>query len=326
MRDLFAEVYGGLNEIARSLYLGVINRTPKIWAGLYHWIDHRKEYRAWLAWLRPVENRLRRLIEEEDPDVLVAVYPAYAHLLDRLAGPSQGLSPKRVVVITDSISVNAIWFRCSADAFLLANEETREILAHAQVPVELLHVTGFPVDPRFAHSESRGNRALIPPWRILYMINAGQATAPALIEHLASIEHCHLTVTVGHNERLRQRLEEIRRRRSFQIIGWTNELPRLLSEHHLLIGKAGGATVQEAIAAGCPMIVNRVVPGQEEGNAELIEQTRAGRIALSVDAVVAAIQEAIADQGKLLREWATNIARMSRPDASLRIAEYLLAL
>ena len=40
--------------------------------------------------------------------------------------------------------------------------------------------------------------------------------------------------------------------------------------HHLVISKAGGATVQEAIAARCPMIVNQVIPGQEEGNARLI--------------------------------------------------------
>jgi len=29
-------------------------------------------------------------------------------------------------------------------------------------------------------------------------------------------------------------------------------MPQLLMSHHLVIGKAGGAMVQEAIAAGCP--------------------------------------------------------------------------
>jgi hypothetical protein len=31
--------------------------------------------------------------------------------------------------------------------------------------------------------------------------------------------------------------------------------------------------VQETIAAGCPMIINHVVSGQEEGNARLIVET-----------------------------------------------------
>jgi UDP-N-acetylglucosamine:LPS N-acetylglucosamine transferase len=43
----------------------------------------------------------------------------------------------------------------------------------------------------------------------------------------------------------------------------------MMHENHLLIGKAGGATVQETIAAKCPMIINHVVAGQEEGNARL---------------------------------------------------------
>jgi UDP-N-acetylglucosamine:LPS N-acetylglucosamine transferase len=33
-------------------------------------------------------------------------------------------------------------------------------------------------------------------------------------------------------------------------------------ESHLLISKAGGATVQETIAAKCPMIISQVVPGR----------------------------------------------------------------
>ena len=32
-----------------------------------------------------------------------------------------------------------------------------------------------------------------------------------------------------------------------RIIGWTRKIPRLLNSHHLVIGKAGGATVHEAI-------------------------------------------------------------------------------
>jgi hypothetical protein len=36
------------------------------------------------------------------------------------------------------------------------------------------------------------------------------------------------------------------------IDGWTNRTPKLLMPHHLAIGTAGGARVQEAIAARCP--------------------------------------------------------------------------
>lgn len=328
IRDLFAEFYGPLNTLTCRLYLDVINRAPDAWAKIYRWLDRRKKFRGGLRIFFPARLRLVSLVRRQQPDVLVTVYPAYAHFLDDSFGPANGRGPKRIVVITDSISVNAIWFRCSADAFLLANEETSVELARLGVEPALRRVTGFPVNPRFAAPALRELRPNGPPWRILYMINSAKQTAPALVRRLLEIPDCKLTVTVGRDEELRRRVEEVRRdkKADFEIIGWSSELPEILSQHHLLIGKAGGATVQETIAACCPMIISQVVPGQEEGNAELIARTKAGAIALTHDAVIDNLRVAIADNGAILRQWSANIAKISRPDAPLRIAEYLLAL
>jgi processive 1,2-diacylglycerol beta-glucosyltransferase len=74
------------------------------------------------------------------------------------------------------------------------------------------------------------------------------------------------------------------------------------------------------------MIVNHVVSGQEEGNARLIVETNSGAIALSPDEVVAQIQRAFADDAKQWHEWEANISKLSRPRASLDIAEFLLSI
>jgi processive 1,2-diacylglycerol beta-glucosyltransferase len=135
-----------------------------------------------------------------------------------------------------------------------------------------------------------------------------------------------LTVTVGRDEKLRRAVEKAAADRKIDIFGWTDELPRMLCENHLLIGKAGGAMVQETIAAGCPMIINHVVSGQEEGNARLIVETNSGAIALSNEEVVAQVRRAFADNAKQWREWSANINKLSRPRASLDIAEFLLSI
>jgi processive 1,2-diacylglycerol beta-glucosyltransferase len=114
--------------------------------------------------------------------------------------------------------------------------------------------------------------------------------------------------------------------RQFEIVGWTDDMPGLMQSNHLLIGKAGGATVQETIAAGSPMIINQVVPGQEEGNARLIVETNCGAVATSPEAVVAAVQRAFADDEHLWREWFANIRQLGRPNASLDVARFILAL
>jgi len=69
-----------------------------------------------------------------------------------------------------------------------------------------------------------------------------------------------------------------------------------------------------------------VVPGQEEGNAQLITQSNSGAVALNNDEVIATLTRAFAEGGKLLYEWSANIAKISRPAASLDIAKFLLEL
>ena len=68
------------------------------------------------------------------------------------------------------------------------------------------------------------------------------------------------------------------------------------------------------------------MPGQEEGNAQLITQTNSGAVALTNDEVIATLTRAFANDGSLLREWSANIAKISRPAASLEIAKFLLNL
>jgi len=101
-------------------------------------------------------------------------------------------------------------------------------------------------------------------------------------------------------------------------------MPRLLQTHHLVIGKACGAAVQEAIAAQCPLIVNQIIPGQEEGNAELVLSLGIGAVALERKKVINAVDRAFADDGLLWRQWRQNIARVSCPDASFKIAALIL--
>ena len=323
--DLFAEAFGVINEIVRRAYVFGINRAPHIWSDIYSWIDQYPDFHRGLRWFSRARARLAQIVEHDRPDIIVSVFMPYAHFIDELYGPANGSNPRRIVCVTDSITINSIWYRCSSDYFLLANEQTADVVANAGVDRALLRVFGFPVSPRFAELPVRSSG---PPWRILQMINAGQGLAVGLTPRLVRIPNTQLTVTVGRDEKLQRKVELIRdaSAQKFTIIGWTTELPQLLASHHILVSKAGGATVQETIAAACPIIINQIVPGQEEGNAQLITQTNSGAVALTNDEVIATLTRAFANDGSLLREWSANIAKISRPAASLEIAKFLLNL
>ena len=151
---------------------------------------------------------------------------------------------------------------------------------------------GFPVAPRFAAVEAlppRPDPAGPDGRRVLYMINAGRKAAPETVRRLLEIEDIELTVTVGRDLEMHAMVERAiaardRPGRPVKLVGWTKEVPALLASHHMLVSKAGGATTQETIAAGCPMIISQIAPGQEEGNAQLLVDNHAGTLALTPEA------------------------------------------
>jgi processive 1,2-diacylglycerol beta-glucosyltransferase len=323
LRDLFPETFGVLNEITRRAYLTLINRWPKSWRYVYDWLDRKKDFDKRFHRFRGLKKNLGRLLDRLQPDVVVSTFPPYPYLLQQILGDDRHC--KNIAIVTDSITINAIWYRSPADYFVVANEQSAAVVREGGVPAEKIKVFGFPVSPRFADFAKDRQLPNGTAPRVLYVINAGTSRAPELVRKLLEL-NIQLTVTVGRNEKLRRAVERATGNRKIEIYGWTDEMPRLLCENHVLIGKAGGATVQETIAASCPMIINHVVSGQEEGNAQLIVETNSGAIALSNDDVFAQVQRAFADDAKQWREWSANISQLSRPRASLDIAEFLLSI
>jgi processive 1,2-diacylglycerol beta-glucosyltransferase len=323
MRDLFPETFGALNEIIRRAYIGLINRWPRSWRYVYDWLDRKKDFDQRFQKFRGLKKNLARLLDHFQPDIVVSTFPPYPYLLQQILGNDRRC--KNVAIVTDSITVNAIWYRSPADYFIVANDQSAAVVRGHGVASEKIKVFGFPVSPRFADlGKDRPSPGAIAP-RVLYVINAGTQRAPDLVRKLLAL-NIQLTVTVGRNEKLRRAIESAAGDHKIQIYGWTEEMPHLLCQSHVLIGKAGGATVQETIAAACPMIINHVVSGQEEGNAQLIVETNSGVIALSNDEVLSAVKQTFANDGKQWREWSASISGLSRPRASLDIAEFLLSI
>jgi processive 1,2-diacylglycerol beta-glucosyltransferase len=317
----------------RRLYLTLLSRAPRVWAAIYRMIDRTRWVEALPAFNAPLRDALAKIFTESPPAAVVSTFPFYGYLLDEVARHGGPQDFARITVVTDSISINSIWYRFNNPCFLVPNQATADAMIGLGVAEEKLHVTGFPVSPRFADS--------LPPRpavsdpndgrRVLLIINSHKHTARALVRRLLRIPGVNLTVTAGRDEALRSSIEAegsnppANGGRLRAVLGWTKEIPELLASHHLVISKAGGATVQEAIAAGCPMIMNQVAPGQEEGNADLILRNEAGALAENADAVVAAVERAFADDGAVWKQWSQGTAQMSRPRASFDAANFILA-
>ena len=321
--DLFSLTGGAFYERSRRDYLALINRAPRVWAAIFALIDLLPIVPLTLPFLGKMRRALATILAEKRPVAVVSVYPLYAYLIRQLY-PGGAARPFAFhTVVTDSITINSVWHRAPSDTYLVPNDASARVMASAGVPPEKLRVFGFPVPPRFARD--RPERPAPPPPRVLYMINAGSDRAPGIVSRLLQIPGLHLTVAYGRDEALRQRLEATAAGRPLELHGWTPRMPELLMTHHLLIGKAGGATVQESIAACTPMLITQIVPGQEEGNARLLFENECGALCPTADALAAKIEALFAGDAAAWRQWEQNIARLAKPDAALQIADFVLA-
>jgi processive 1,2-diacylglycerol beta-glucosyltransferase len=327
--DLFDTCYGRLNDWVRKAYIAAINRTPRVWGKIYNVIDATQFVESHMAVLTRMKRAMEDLLNAAEPDTVVSTYPIYNYLIEKIYLNGRARTFSQVTVITDSITINSVWYRCSSDFFLVANEDTASVLRQAGVPEDRIRVFGFPVTYRFAEiAEARCPAADQGPLKVFYAISSGRKEAPALTRKLAKRPDIALTVTVGRDASLRREIEgEIKSAANpVKILGWTNEMPELLTSHHLMISKAGGATIQEAIAARTPVIISQVVPGQEEGNARLIVENDCGRLAPDKNSILETLDEVFRNDRALLKHWIHQITKLSKPDASLQIARFILDL
>jgi processive 1,2-diacylglycerol beta-glucosyltransferase len=95
--------------------------------------------------------------------------------------------------------------------------------------------------------------------------------------------------------------------------------------HHVVISKAGGATTQESINAYCPLLVSQIVPGQEEGNYELIRRHDAGALTETPQAIVTTLQRIFASDAAIWQHWRANLQRFAQPAAARTIATTVLS-
>ncbi|MBS0660264.1 MAG: glycosyltransferase [Verrucomicrobia bacterium] len=331
--DLNARVQPERDALMRRIYLQLLSHAPRVWAGIYRLIDRTRWVESFSFFNAPLRAGLAEVFREKPPAALVSAFPFYGVLLDEMEERGFRRDFPRLTIVTDSISINSIWFRFRNDLYFVPNDDTARVMVEKGVPAEKLRVTGFPVHPRFADGFPPRPDVLDPAKgrRALYIVNSRAHEAPDLVRALLEeVPGLRLTVTAGRDEKLHARLEELARRpqrngsQLVRVLGWTREIPELLASHHLVISKAGGATVQEAIAAGCPMVMCQVAPGQEEGNATLLTQNGAGVVAPTRTDVVRTVRDALAGDASIQRGWATNIARLSRPRAALELAEFVL--
>ncbi len=324
--DLLDSAHPQLSAFLRRLYRFGIAYAPGLWHKLYRFSDQIDLKSDPFGVFAKSTLMLKRNLEKHPPRAVISTYMVYPQQLERISGRHGDLPFPSYTVVTDSGTINAVWRKGRTDRFFVADARSEGALIDQGVDPVKVEACGFPINLKF--SDLADHKAGPPePPRVLYFPMTSKKHVGQTLKALTQLNSgMQLTVVMGRSEdRLSRAVRRaVGRREGVDLIGWTNRIPELLANHHAVIGKAGGASVQEALAASKPLILNYVVPGQEEGNAQLAEALGFGMRAHGPEEVAAAISGLFENKAARWKEMSEKAKAASRPHAARTIARSVL--
>lgn len=315
-----------VNRCIQKGYAAAINNYPRLWKMVFAMLSQPKVIEGMSPLLIQLTNAVHSLVREFQPDLVASTYPVFGYVMQRIRRVDSKVDMPFYMVITDSTMINQTWYRYPCDGAIVADGSTADVLRHDGVPDEKIHTLGFPVGLQFE------DFIPTPPphdghWRLLFFPGGPVDRAAETLRLLSNIENASVSVITGRRQDAHAALSRLGLPKRGHLIGWTDKMFELMGSHHIFIGKAGGATVQEAIAAQIPFIVSHIVPGQEEGNIALIQQMAIGALASNSPAdILHIVKGAMTNEGALWRTWRRNLIQLQKPSASRSIATFLFEM
>ncbi len=321
---------------------------------LYNWIlQHKQHWMKYAYWainrFRPETREFfqRRCIgfckeqfEKWCPHIVVSVHPLTQHIFARILR-ELNLSDQipLVTVVTDPCYGFWKGWACEeVSLYLVANEDARRQLIDYGITPEKIKISGMPINPKFCEVDEKTAQTARKAFgldadKFTVFVNAGWiggGNIPKIFRELARGElDVQAIFLAGKNEELRKEAEEIAKTAKFpiKVIGYSDEIEKLMQSANVMISKLGGLTTFEALACHLPIIADTTTPPmpQEAGTVSLLAKNGAGILLKKTSDIIPTIQGLLNDSAKYARMKAATIG-MTNPNSTQRIIEEISAL
>lgn len=276
-----------------------------------------------------LEETMRSLLDRYKPDVIVSTYPLYQFPMLAALKRKRCRKPFYTVV-TDLSTIHRLWFYGKVTGIMVPNTIVADLAMSYGVDAEKVTVTGIPVSPRMSlesRSKPEIRRSLGWEEHLPTVLAVGSKRVDRLLDTLNVINHfggnLQLAVVAGKDEALYRELSEVEWHIPVHLYDFVENMPVMMKAADLLVCKAGGLIVTEALACALPMLLIEVIPGQETGNAEYANAYGTADIAQSPIEVLEVLQHLIRNDHALLKERAENARLIGKPRSAFDAAGLL---
>ena len=320
----------------------------------YNWLLQNRQH--WMKYFYWVVNRLRPetreffhkrcigyvadLFERWCPHIVVSVHPLTQHIFARVLRELK-LSDRIPLVSVVTDPCYGFWRAWACDdvtLYLVASDEARQQLIDYGVAPERIKISGMPVHPKFSYpgeeAAQAARRALgLDPNKFTVFVNAGWAgggNVPQIFRELIRGElDVQAIFLAGKNEDLRVHAESLASEAPFpiKVIGYSDEVEKLMNAANVMISKLGGLTTFEALACRVPIIADVITEPmpQEAGAADLIAKKGAGVLLKRSTDVVPVVRRMVEDEIHYATMRAATVG-LAVPNSTRQIVEEIAAL
>ncbi len=213
----------------------------------------------------------------------------------------------------------------------------REYLISKNIPEFKVFATGIPISSRFL--EEYNKQEILNEFKleqnkknILFFAGGefglGKTRTVQIFEELVkTFDDIQVIAISGKNSKMKIAFEEIvsiySKQTTVKVLEYTNKVPELMAISDIVISKPGGLTTSESLACGLPMIIINPIPGQEEENAEFLEEKGSGIWLHKHDSSYEILNNLLSDPKKL-EEMKNNTKILAKKYSTKDICEIIL--
>ena len=284
--------------------------------------------------LRSFATRIAEDIREQaHPPALIVTNHPFLTVGFTLAQRSADFPNVPVVhFATEPLDASALWNEPSAERVAVPSVAALRDLRRMGVAEDKLDLVGYPVQQPFLHAPSKAQArcdlGLEDTFTCLVTFGSEgvsrgrgvERTVQALLETGVQV-----VAVTGRNARVRERLEVVARTTpgaNLTVRGFVDNMAEYLAACDLVVGKAGPASVLEALAVGRPVLVTRYAGLNEHKLVRFLTERRLGAYTPSLAGLTREVARYRASPERLC-EVAKRSAALGLAEMTEQIAHYL---
>ena len=337
LMDCVEYVSKRFNKISTRFYSEVSKTAPKIWGKLYSSSGKGSLSKATTGANRLMSLKLNRLLREYNPDLVISTHPFATSMCASLK-KHQKINCKIATILTDYAPHNQWLVKHKyTNYFFVAHAGMIDSLVKSGIEKEKIYATGIPLSNRFLQHYNKEETLklfdLQPNKKTILFFAGGEfglgkSKTYAILESLVkNFQNIQIIAISGKNDKAKAHFDDLvksnNKEQEIKVLKFTDKVPELMSISDLVITKPGGLTTTESLASGLPIIVINPIPGQEEENAEFLEQNNVAIWLKPHDDVKSILEDLFLNPSKLLK-MKINARLLAKKNSTKDICEILL--